>query len=291
MGYEGEPPAAALAVPQGFRPPDAKLDKLCEVMRKRFQPNLPPEVPPSCMMRFGPEPQGVWGIIRNPPATGESALDWRMVYVSPAGRVIATPKQQGDEPSIDAITDFDRDGSPEVVLGEMFSTDSAGGSRNSFSIWTLKGGKLQRYGPAKGLAITWLVDQDADGVPEIMLDPYQVSVGSSSGWSAGLEDWSIIARADEKGRFVKTGPVPESYASALCPKPPDRGRLLDDNPRCHALDVHCARLWGVGTEQIKRALEQSCKGRSPDPMCDGSLDAWKKMAETEPPFVLANPNP
>jgi hypothetical protein len=289
VGDEGEPPAAALAVDIGNRPPDQKLEKLCDMLHARFEPNGPDDEAADCVARFGQETQGVWAVIRSRPVSDEAALDWRIVYVSPSGRVSATSKSKGHGPYIEAITDFDRDNSPEVVVREMFSTDSAGGTRNQLSVWTLKRGQIRPYRPAEGLFITWLVDQDEDGVPELMLDPYGISVGSSMGWSEGLVDWSIIARADPSGAFVKMGPVPEAYARALCPEPPDPEHLIDDDPSCHARDAHCARLWGVEEAEIKSALDEACEGHRAGSMCDGSLRAWKKIAETEPPFVLTNP--
>jgi hypothetical protein len=289
VGDDFEPPDAALAVSLGYRPPEPQLEKLCNLMHKRFEPNVPIDDGAECLMRFGPERQGVWAVIEDRPAPQASVQSWRLVYISPSGRATVSSKTKGRGPSISAITDFDRDNAPEVITREMFSTDSAGGSRNAYTVWTLKRGVISRYGPAKDLQIVWLTDQDRDGVPELVLDPYRISVGSAVGWSEGLSDWTILARADASGRFETTGPVPQSYARQLCPRPPRLDRLFDDEPSCYALDTHCARLWGVGEAEIKTALDKACAGHSDDgSMCDYSMRGWRTIAETALPFVLTS---
>ena len=289
VGDELEAPDAALAVGLGHRHPDPVLEKLCDTLHQRFQPGIPEDAAAECRVRFGPERQGVWAVIEDTPMPNEEVLSWRLVYLDASGRATKSPKAQGRGPSISAITDFNGDGQPEVITRVVFSTDVSGGSRNEYTIWTIERGVIRPYRPAKGLRIVWLKDQDQDGIPELVLDPYAISVGGSHGWAEGLGDWSILAHADASGRFETTGPVPRAYARELCPEPPRVDRLFADQSECYAKDAHCARLWGIAEAEIDAALERACEGRPDDRLCEHSIAGWQTISGTEPPFVLTDP--
>lgn len=256
-----------------------------------------------------PDLVGTWAVVTDEQMDADSAGTWKLVFArdgkllegfgavySPDGDPAA---MGGGSPSIaevEAVVDFDGDGMPEVITKRLHPTDASGNVRAEFSVWTAAGGRVDFYKPALEFRIVGLVDQDEDGRPDLLVDPYtDVLVGSSVGWLAGKRSWSVLAHSTPDGAFAMTDATAVSYAASLCPSPFELASTANDG-RCTTGAVHCAGIWSKDAAARLAEVERFCADEraalsadgTPLGMgwCDASEAAWKRMIETPLPVTL-----
>lgn len=292
------PPWAAVSLFQ--REPSDDLIKLCEALEKRARPRDPESF--QCYTRAGGAPQGVWSFVEEHPNPTRPEHYWRLAYAAPGAKiVVATAKRvfgNVDVPAVEggelparaelrAITDFDRDGAPEVVVRSGRPLDSSGTPEWTYEVWTLKGAGIVPYAPAAKLKTVWLEDVDSDGIPELVVDPHDIQLGNSMYWSGAKRDWSLVAHAKPDGTFSLDDDVAKKYARSLCPARPSLRKALAGGPLCFAGVAHCARLWSVDSSEIIAAFEAACReAGSENQLCELNQNAWAKVASAKPPLAL-----
>ena len=287
------PPHPAGAVPLYQVPNRPALDALCEKLQEK-QPGADSESF-ICFARPGTEKQGVWAILTEP--VSDVVQRWRLAVALPTGKVVLGPKTVfsdtedpaapgGQLPSVgflDAITDFDRDGEPEVITSTRRAIDSNATPEDSYQVWTLKKGRISPYAPAKKLQVAGIRDADGDGVPDLLVDFYGIQLGTMMGFSGASMDWMMLGHATADGRFSTTDAVAEKFARSLCPKPPED---LGPDQMCFAKVLHCGRLWGKDPKAMIDAVEKGCAGAEQGSLCDYSKAGWKKVATQKLPLTL-----
>jgi len=250
--------------------------------RSAPQPSSPPPTPP---------------VAQPPPPAIPVAAPAASASAAPSAAPVAAPSAAPRLPSAQdyckrAFGDYDHDGVTEALTETTRSTDSAGGTTNDVDVRKVRGRSVMPYAKVKGLRVIAIVDQDDDGRPDLVVDPHRAVVSNvHAGWEQGKRPWSILAHSQPNGRFSTTDAASQDYARWLCPEPFKLPDALSAGPRCCAWAAHCARLWGLAPADIEQALKAYCQAASGNPWCEGSLDEWRRIARSRPPFVLTPRSP
>jgi hypothetical protein len=235
-------------------------------------------------------------------------IQWQAIYAQPDGRRQTTgnyhassgygdPAVPGNdaptEPAIVALFDIDGDGTEELFAATSQASDAAGNWFTQVHVFSpTRKGIFERFNMQQ-LKVIAIDDVNADGRPELVIDPYQS--GAIGNGMVGLQRskllWSLLVEFDAQGKLVRSGAVSQHYARELCPAP---SALLEELPnapaQCVTAYVHCARLWGATTPAIEEAVRAFC-ARENKEMPEGtgycsSSALWPEIAKSEPPFVL-----
>lgn len=149
--------------------------------------------------------------------------------------------------SLAATSDYDGDGTPEVVVRRSAWEHEGGGSER-LAVYTTRDGRVQPYAPAAAFGeAREAVDADRDGRADLVL-PSPWTVTDVCGLE-GIEHPgpTVLAHALPDGTFSTTDAVARAWALAGC----HRGG--NDEP--DVVDVACARIRGVGPEDTVAALQ------------------------------------
>lgn len=289
-------PAAAIPVGTGQQPP--ALTAVCTKLTALQQP---PAEEVLCYARPGKDARYVVAVLTEHPNPAKPEMYWRLAVAAPGGNVMQGPKtlfSSVDVPAMDggelpsrgnpvAITDFDRDGLPEIITRTSSPLDSSATPEDTYRVWTVKHGKVAAYAPTDKLRIVQLKDADADGVPDLVTDPHDIRTGSPMGWSGAKWDWTLLAHIDAKGTPSLSDPVAQQYARSVCATKPDPAKALEPGgDGCYGWFAHCARLWGIDGKTIRASLDAACAGAPAEGRCGYSMPGWKKITEWDPPFTL-----
>jgi hypothetical protein len=158
--------------------------------------------------------------------------------------------------------DFDHDGIPEVWVrlrrDESYEVGADG-------LFTLRGGQIVPYPPAKGLDEFEVSDVDQDGIPDLIYRQ-KLGGGYEAGCGApipGTYSPLLVAHAEADGTFAFDDDVARKAARDACPSPagqPETPQTL--------VEVFCARVWGVPTARrvhLERAKERCYFENRPKP--------------------------
>jgi hypothetical protein len=190
-----------------------------------------------------------------------------------------------------AVTDWDGDGLPEVVLA---TTDHMTEEDHhvSLSVHTARGGRVARYGAAPEHPLS-VADFDGDGRIDAEVGP-GFSAENTCGLN-GVLHWGPrrFVRSRPDGTFTENDPAARAYVRRQCAFDPAAPLLTADEP-ASALRVACARWFGVGAEAVAARVRQEYPGRNAglaegDRSDDGcfTLETLLAEAATEAPFTLA----
>lgn len=247
---------------------------------------------------------------------------WSVVYLNPDGAASAAapalpvPDQRddlaGDAPNLDftvgnhvhlrepTLFDYDGDGVAELIL-PLGSTLLESGSWERGRVWTARSGKVAIYGPARELVVRDVRDVDRDGRPDLLIrDPYAMATEFPySGFSMELTGPELVAHALPGGGFAQGDAVAETVARAACPRRP--GKLVVRAPEEReiesertAVNVVCARLFGVPAAQVRAELLRTCKydeKAEPGSFNCHFQEIFLKWAAVPPPLVLTAARP
>jgi hypothetical protein len=160
-----------------------------------------------------------------------------------------------------ATFDYDADGDAEVALvlsGKYHEGETWAWGR----LYSAKDGAVRPYTPAASIPFSSVVDEDADGRPDLLGgEPYDdVFENCCSGFSSQLEGPPLLAHALPDGTFSRTDALAITVAKRACPAPPSAlvaggAKGWDVGPVHRA--VACARLWGVDGTKILASIDRT----------------------------------
>lgn len=190
-----------------------------------------------------------------------------------------------------AVTDWDGDGLPELVLA---TTDHMTEEDHhvSLSVHTARGGRVARYAPAPEHPLS-VADVDGDGRLDAEV-PAVFSAENTCGLN-GTRHWGPrrFVRSRPDGTFAEDDPVARAYVRRQCDFDP-AAPLLSSDESASAHRVACARWFGVDAEAVAARVRQEYPGRNagaaePDRSDDGcfTLETLLAEAATNPPYTLA----
>jgi hypothetical protein len=267
---------------------------LCSSLREHYKTE---EV--RCYSSRGPRERALWAIVIEMPTEPGEYARWTVVYVGKSGKRVEgtwhTASLEGGDPAVpgndapsgpseQTIFDFDGDGHSEFVTAISRATDVSGNSYSSLTVWTTDGAKLTTFPATTGRQLIGITDQNHDGRPDFVEDPYQgATVGSSWGWFRSRAPWSSLLEVTPQGVVLDDGEASYDYARSLCPRGDGLVSSLSfQEPECVAALAHCASLWRVPTSEFAAALKQYCSNEDPIAgWCSSSLDTWLAMAATK----------
>lgn len=156
--------------------------------------------------------------------------------------------------------DYDGDGTREIVLvvsGKYHEGETWAWGR----VYTVAKGGVAPYPPAASVPFSSVVDEDADGRPDLLGgEPYDdVFENCCSGFASQLEGPPLLAHALTDGSFSRTDGVAIAVAKRACPEPPKEivaGGAAWDVGAVHTA-VACAKLWGVDDAKILGAIDKA----------------------------------
>ncbi len=165
-----------------------------------------------------------------------------------------------------AVFDYDGDGTREIVLvvsGKYHEGETWAWGR----VYTVAKGGVAPYAPAASLPFSSVVDEDADGRPDLLGgEPYDdVLENCCSGFSSQLEGPALLAHSLPDGSFSRTDAVAVAVAKRACPQPPAEivaGGASWDVGAVHTA-VACAKLWGVDDAKILGAIDKAFRPSKP----------------------------
>jgi hypothetical protein len=244
---------------------------------------------------------GMWALVAAEAQSPGAFAEWQLVYSAP-GRVMARlPWKRastvedpaiagGGEPTIPdaiALVDYDADGASELVTLRSLATPS-GESIPITEVWTARMSQVAAFGDTGKRRLIGILDQNKDGRPELLEDPYAVPWGSHGGVLGPKINWAQLLEVDEQGRVIADSAAARKFAAEQCAtaKQALDGIRHGDAP-CVAANVHCAVLWGVQPNATEAAINARCSDGSEDVgWCELSKNSWIRMARSAPPFVL-----
>jgi hypothetical protein len=149
---------------------------------------------------------------------------WSVAAITPTGQVHLGPRQSTDATEFSTtnlpaamgvagaakLFDYDGDSIPELLLPVVTSAHANSGSRK-LQVWHFARGKVARYPGTESLPVVFATDADADGRPDLVLDPvdafddqnYTHSSYSSAEWK--------LAHSLKDGSFSQTDVVATGY--------------------------------------------------------------------------------
>lgn len=193
------------------------------------------------------------------------------------------------------VFDFDGDGDPEVVL-HAERNDSEGASYAQGRVWTFTEGGIFLYERAASFVVTGVEDVDRDGRPDLKFStPFsEMSESCGAGFEVHVAGPTFVAHSLADGSFNPDDAVARAYLARQCPRAPTalvvRGgspSQLDD--AATALNVACARAWGVDDASLITALRATCGQRDTERACQSctDLELLERWARLSPPTHLA----
>ena len=260
----------------------------------------------TCYQTGGAE-NGVWALAVASPTQEGGYSSWRLAYTQGTGRVLqgvgCSASADGGDPAVAgndapsvatvlAVLDLDGDGRSELITNVTRNSDVSGHTYNNLEIWTPGKDNPVPFPATAKYHLINVVDSNADGRPELIEDPYDLTFGGSLGWVRSKSAWSLLLELDEHGNPTNDGALSRAYALALCPS--ELG-LLEWIPKLPpdalAQAAHCASLWGLPAKDSQAAIEQYCANEPADAAnwCDASSGSWEAIAAAKPPFVLQVP--
>lgn len=186
------------------------------------------------------------------------------------------------------LHDYDRDGEPELIV-QIDGHIHEGGSWHRGRVWTFRQGVVALYAPAANLNIRDVQDVDRDGQPDLWtVGPFEATA-QAPGAPYELTGPRLVAHARADGTFALDDGVARAMAHKVCPTPPRRlivkrqetgvGESLD--LQATAINVVCARLWGVPGATLRTQIQRECpETDNPNLSCD--RDALLKLAAVLP---------
>jgi hypothetical protein len=247
-----------------------------------------------------PTAKGAWAPVVTP-ASAEGAQDESIaiVHVGSDGRiskpeVIATAfdSPYGIQDFIfKIVSDYDGDGDEEIWV-HAHGSGNEGSETTLDRLYTAKSGAPERLSTAARIPFVDVADIDHDGKLDLLVSPFHGETSNPcSGFTTDHVDGPTLAyHALLDGTFSADDAAATTFAKAACPAAPRSPRT--------ALEVACARLWGVPTKTIVASLdhiEEDCrKGRLPrtgeEPCSDvdacDQFQAERQIATTVPPVSL-----
>ncbi len=237
--------------------------------------------------------------------TGEGDLDqngvpglpeWSLEHVSATGTRAAVRWQDNPTNAITAplpvaAFDFEGDGVTELLTLTQCTNDASGSLHNVGKIWTLAGGEMVESKLATGFAITGFVDQDGDGRPDLLIDPYRVLLTDPNAnvYEARL-GWSLLVHSIPGGTFNDHDMVARAYAKWLCPDAPSPASVFQQREECWAPALHCIALYEQGRQAALEGLSDYCERQHTPPLdgwCSDNLEQLSGILAARLPVSLA----
>ncbi|HTQ05828.1 MAG TPA: hypothetical protein VMI54_18325 [Polyangiaceae bacterium] len=190
----------------------------------------------------------------------------------------------------------DVDGKPHseafVVGSEELENSQA--QEVAITLWDLKGNALEMDELTRNAQVAGVADCDGDGLPEFALNPYRSQANAflfryGPHYRGTSELWTELLTLGKGGGWSKDDALARRYAARLCPTEETApfGRPPGNWPGA----IHCAKLWGHGSE-LAAALERACNAPRDDDtrmFCTDNRAALEHMVETDVPRLLPAP--
>jgi hypothetical protein len=200
------------------------------------------------------------------------------------------------------LFDYDGDGEPELLL-KVDTTVHSGTGVARLEVLTGTGGAVRPYPPAASFAATSWEDVDGDGRPDLLFagePPEDIEEPTGDMNTSTFHDLLLAAHSVDGGRFSASDGAAADFARSQCPAPPSTIVAMADgavNEPESVKNVHCARLWGVPTADLKAQIARDCvpptdHGRGPrGPHTCSNIDLMMEWAAFVPPVSLAGTRP
>jgi len=224
------------------------------------------------------------------------------VVVGPFQSAIAYPYtapmfwEGGSQDPPAAVFDFDGDGHAEFVHPVIVPDRGSGAAADvTGATWTYRGGRVVPY-QAAATNVRAVKDLDADGRPDLLFPgPFlgrvryddQCSPAIFEANASTSSEHLFALHALKDGTFSPSDSVARQHVASWCGTSPDLYNATGEYDFLQR--IRCARVWGVSSEEIDKALSQFCGAQSPK--CEHHekclnmplLRSWSKAA---PPLQL-----
>lgn len=206
-------------------------------------------------------------------SNGRYVGKWRLVRSPPGGTLTRSDtfrfRQRVDNldgenlpPTCLGFFDFNGNGQVEAITVHREGINNAAQERR-VRIWTVDGGgQPVPFGPSAALVAFGMADFDADGRPDLAVNPYATSSREPTfpiDWTPRHSDptWGLVARSLASGAFSTDSEVSRRAARRLCPIRPREE--LPANPSEWPGYLHCAKLWGRPTDTMNHQIRAACE--------------------------------
>lgn len=168
-----------------------------------------------------------------------------------------------------ALSDYDGDGSPEILVEHSISAHS-GGTTSDASVWTMSAHGIERYAPAAKIEIAGAEDIDADGRIDLLTRGPYGKVGVDESYMSPQAPTIFAAHAMPDGTFLEGDPTARTYARDKCRTAAHSLKSTREAAADDALAIVCARLHGVTL------------------VADAGSSWRNQLAAIDPPFLLSD---
>jgi hypothetical protein len=187
--------------------------------------------------------------------------------------------------------DYDRDGTPEVVLHLVRGGLGEDPGEETWTVWTIAGGQIASYAPLAHAAISNVTDADADGRPDFVITtPYDhvLQFPYMDGCMTQPIQLPLLLHSIEGGSFSSVDAAAVVYARATCAKwlalPLADVATAEDGYRWAA----CQRMAGRSEPDVLRAYAAACPVVTPStcgglPLCTND-ELFRTAAAVAPPL-------
>ncbi len=236
---------------------------------------------------------GAWALVRvRASVADDERVSWQVARVWTGKPIQLGAKRVGrGEVSLAGVFDFDADGDSEVVAIRTEALDASAGSyANEVVIFTSKGGRVNEYAPARQVRVVDLLDVDDDGRPDLLIDPYRITVETSDGPQRGHRTWTHAGHLTRTGSIAFGDQGAREWARRLCPARPRLDDVLSAGATAAVEQIHCALVWGLGATAIDSALASACGPAADDSRRKTCADvrlAWAEMRRLRQPITLS----
>jgi hypothetical protein len=191
---------------------------------------------------------------------------WRTLHISAAGVRAVAPGgtlyiagYSAQFADLSDAFDFDGDGDDEVLLRTGYERWDE--RERSGQLLTARGGSIAPYPRAAGINIQFMDDIDEDGRPDLLTFGPYVPESTSCGPEPNSQQYVYLAAHSLLGGgFSMTDAEAIAYAKRACPEKP-RAIEIDKLGANSMLDVRCARLWGMSSQDAVKAIQKACSGQ------------------------------
>lgn len=265
-----------------------------------------------------PTPKGAWALevgtvhasaaVRDGKSVNERLEgSYHAVHFDESGRVDGPPvpfvASEWESFTLDQeLFDYDRDGEPELLLHIQTTEHTAAGTSSEL-VFTAGDGAVRRYAAAAVLPTTMSEDIDSDGRPDLLYtgeEPFRIAGTSDTRHTSMILEVLFAAHALPDGHFSARDAAAVAYVRTQCPGVPQSivARSFGSiDEEASVKNVHCARVWGISTAEIKAQIARDCvppksqdRGRGGSRTC-ANYDMMMTWAEFVPPVQLADSGP